>query len=111
MRRKPSGAVSNSLFVIYTSSSQIKPPFHAGRYAKIVRAAKTKAKNQARPRLEVMSLGILRSIAVLNAIRGDEVQRKSFSWKQYFSLEKSTIWAYNIVNTIDTIRLGSYVLN
>src|SRR5437899_6296339 len=110
MRRKPSGAVSNSLFVIYTSSSQIKPPFHAGRYAKIVRAAKTKAKNQARPRLEVMSLGILRSIAVLNAIRGDAVQRKSFSCKLSFSIGKTAFVAHKIDNQSKALRFGWCVL-
>src|SRR5216110_2391133 len=110
MRRKPSGAVSNSLFVIYTSSSQIKPPFHAGRYAKIVRAAKTKAKNQARPRLEVMSLGILRSIAVLNAIRGDAVQRKSFSCKLSFSIGETAFVAHKIDNQSKALRFGWCVL-
>src|SRR5213080_4737072 len=57
-----------------------------------------------------MSLGILRSIAVLNAIRGDAMQRKSFSCKLSFSIGETAFVAHKIDNQSKALRFGWCVL-
>src|SRR5437773_4053719 len=57
-----------------------------------------------------MSLGILRTIAVLNAIRGDAVQRKSLSCKPPFCIGKTRFVAHEIDRNRKTLRFGWYAL-